>query len=351
MFGLPLTETTIASRLKSAGYATGIVGKWHLGHRKGYFPLDRGFDEFFGFVLRGGNAYLADDGKLPGIMRGDKEVEESRFLTEAFGQEARAFIEKHKAEPFFLYLPFNAVHNPMQVTKKYLDRFPSIKDDKRRTFAAMLSALDDAVGETLKAIRDNGLEKDTLIFFLGDNGGPTSETTCKNDPLRGAKGMVYEGGIRVPFCVQWNGRLPEGKVYDKPVIALDIAPTAVAAAGAKAEDAKFDGVNLLPYLVKGSDKTPHEALFWRMGGQHAARKGDWKLVKTGANKPQLFNLSSDIAEQTNLYTRNPDKAKEMEDLLAKWESELAKPLWGVRAGNRPRRLLRNRQPRGTRQTE
>lgn len=339
-FGLPLSETTIASRLRSAGYATGMVGKWHLGYRPGYMPTDRGFDEFFGF-LGGAHQYFAaqtPDAANP-IMRGTKQAQESEYLTDAFAREAVAFIERHKSEPFFLFLTFNAVHGPLQAPRNYENRFPDIKDQKRRTFAAMLSALDDAVGHTLRAVRDSGLDEDTLVFFVSDNGGPTRQTTSRNDPLRGFKGEVYEGGIRVPFMVRWTGQIPAGKVYDRPVISLDIAPTALAAAGASAGDAKFDGVDLIPYLTGASEGAPHGALYWRFGQQYAIREGGWKLVKRPGSGHELFDLDADVGEKNNLAAQNADRVRELDERLTKWDSELAKPLWGPRAA-RPRAARR-----------
>ena len=181
------------------------------------------------------------------MMRGNDPVDEKEYLTDAFGREAVSFIERHKDKPFFLYLAFNAVHSPLQSIQKYLDRFANISDQKRRTYAAMESAMDDAVGKVLDTLRKNNLEENTLVIFISDNGGPTLSTTSKNDPLRGYKGQVYEGGVRIPYMVQWKGRLPAGKVDDRPVIQLDILPTALAAAGVEIKpEWKLDGVNLLP---------------------------------------------------------------------------------------------------------
>ena len=270
------------------------------------------------------------------IMRGKGKLEEKEYLTDAFAREATAFIERHRLRPFFLYLSFNAVHSPLQAPDKYLDRFSGISDQKRHTFAAMLSAMDDALGDVLASLRENGLEEDTLIFFVSDNGGPTPQTTSRNDPLRGTKGQVYEGGIRVPFAVQWKGRLPEGTVYDKPVISLDIAPTALAVAGVESEDARFDGVDLLPYLTGKSSRAPHETLYWRSGEQYAIRKGNWKLVKMPSAEPELFDLAADIGEKTNLASDKREKAKELDALLMKWDSELAEPLWRTQRRRKPR---------------
>jgi len=335
VFGLPLTETTLAARLKAAGYRTACIGKWHLGYNEEYRPLKRGFDEFFGF-LGGAHPYFGEgkDG-VNRIMRGNEPVEEKEYLTDAFGREAVSFIEKHSEEPFFLYLAFNAVHSPLQAPEKYLKRFSSQSDEKRRTFSAMLSAMDDNVGRVLKTLREKGLEDNTLIFFVSDNGGPTRNTTSRNDPLRGYKGEVYEGGIRVPFLVQWKGTIPAGKTYEQPVISLDIAPTACAVAGASTAGAKFDGVDLLPYLTGRKTDMPHQTLYWRYGNQSAIRSGDWKLVNTPGGV-ELYNLKEDIREKNNVADRNPDKVKELAEQYEKWNSQLAAPLW---------RTQRQRQPR------
>lgn len=343
-FGLPLSETLLPARLKAAGYVTGMVGKWHLGYTDKYLPTDRGFDEFFGF-LGGAHPYFGGGIEGPNaIMRGKTPVEEKEYLTDAFARESVSFIEKHKDEPFYLYLAFNAVHAPLQASDKYLKRFANIKDEKRRTFAAMTAAMDDAVGRVLRTLRKHSLEEDTLIFFVSDNGGPTRSTTSGNGPLRGYKGDVYEGGIRVPFFVQWKGHLPAGKIYNKPVISLDIAPTVLAAAGISAKDAKFDGVDLLPFL-KGSSQTPHSVLYWRYGEKYAVRKGDWKLVKNGESV-ELYNLADDIGEKNDLSAKNPEKMKELSDLYAKWNAQLAPPLWKRQAPAKDQKSGRQRKNAG-----
>lgn len=332
-FGLPLTERTIATLLKASGYATGIVGKWHLGYKPQFHPQKRGFDEFFGFLAGAHDYMIARDPRVGPILRGSEEVDEKEYLTDALGREAVSFISRHKNEPFFLYLSFNAVHSPLQAPKKYMDRFSGISEERRRTHAAMLSAMDDQIGSVLKAIRANGLEENTLVIFLSDNGGPTSGNTSSNYPFRGFKGDVYEGGIRVPFMMQWKNRLPKGTVSDVPVISLDIVPTALAVAGAKFDDAKFDGRNLLPHL-DGKTDIPRDTLYWRYGEQYAVRKGSWKLVKTRKSGTELFDLSSDVAEEKNLASSNPEKLRELESLLADWDSQLAEPLWKPRSGGR-----------------
>lgn len=335
-FGLPLTEKTVADWLKEQGYTTGMVGKWHLGYGADQVPQKRGFDEFFGF-LGGAHSYLdlqRDKGNR--ILRGTEPVEEREYLTDAFTREAIGFIERHKTRPFFLYLSYNAVHTPMHASRRREERFAHIADPKRRTFATMLAALDDGVGSVLRRLRETRLEQDTLIFFLSDNGGPTRSNTSRNDPLSGYKGQVLEGGIRVPFLVQWRGVLPAGTAYDRPVIALDILPTAVAAAGgAIPADAALDGVNLLPYLKGRNAESPHDRLFWRFGQQSAVRVGDWKLVKLTDKPLQLFDLTADIAEKDNLADKHPDRVKQLEDAYKEWNSENIDASWINR--RRPRR--------------
>ena len=345
--GLPLSETTLADRLKAAGYVTGVVGKWHLGGVPKFHPQRRGFDEFFGF-LGGAHSYFPGQGAP--IYRGTEAVVEKDYLTDAFAREAVSFVERHKKEPFFLYLAFNAVHTPMHADDKRIGRFASIKDESRRKYAAMLTALDEGVGKVLEALRASGLEQDTLIVFLSDNGGPTMRGTTingsRNDPLRGSKRTTLEGGIRVPFVVRWKGSLPEGSVYEQPVIQLDVLPTVLAAAGLKTDtDWRLDGVNLLPHLKGEKSEPPHDALYWRLGQQTAVRRGDWKLVRydqtadlAGATsdaqseakvtQPRLYNLAQDVGEGKDLAADHPEKVKELQGLWNSWAAELKEPLWG-----------------------
>jgi arylsulfatase A-like enzyme len=338
--GLPLTEKTIADRLKAAGYVTGIVGKWHLGSQPELHPQKRGFDEFFGF-LGGAHSYF-DAG---GILRGDEAVKELDYTTDAFGREAAAFIERHKSAPWFLYLAFNAVHTPMHATDDRLAKFSNIADKHRRTYDAMMLAMDEAVGRVRKKLADAGLEKNTLVTFISDNGGPTmpgvTVNGSRNTPLRGSKRTTLEGGVRVPFLVAWPGRVKPA-VYDKPVIQLDLHTTALAAAGVEVKpEWKLDGVNLLPFLSGERSGAPHDALYWRFGQQMAIRAGDYKLVRydsnadtlTGArNQPvtaaKLYNLAADIGETKDLAADQPDKLKELQSKWDAWNATLAAPLWG-----------------------
>src|SRR5207253_2839234 len=221
-FGLSVNETTIADRLKALGYSTCCVGKWHLGRGPRFIATARGFDEFYGTVANTPffNPPNFIDTRVSTEVNPVKDP--SFYTTDAYAERAVDWIGKQKDKPYFLYLPFNAQHAPLQATKKYLDRFPNIKDEKRRTFAAIMSAMDDAVGRVLAKVRELGQEENTLIFFFSDNGGPTPQTTSNNDPLRGFKAQTLEGGIRIPFRVQWKGKIPAGKVYTHPIIQLDI---------------------------------------------------------------------------------------------------------------------------------
>jgi len=350
-FGLPLTETTLPSRLKALGYATGMVGKWHLGYEPKFHPMQRGFDEYFGF-LGGAHSYFDNRDNRNQIMRGAEPVKEVSYLTDMFGDEAVAFIERRKDKPWFLYLAFNADHSPMHAKEQYLAKFAHLKDPLRQKFAAMHAALDDNIGRVLDSLRKHKLEENTLIFFVSDNGGPTSNNGSRNTPLRGFKAQTWEGGVRVPFLAQWKGKLPAGKVYEQPVIQLDILPTALAAAGAEAKaEWKLDGVNLLPHLTGKQKGAPHAALYWRFGEQIAVRMGDWKLVKApGASATfgefltkattegaHLYNLAGDVGEQNNLAEKEPGKRTQLAAAWDKWNAGLIEAKW------LPRRAAPNRR--------
>lgn len=340
-FGLPLDEVTIANVLKGGGYATGLVGKWHLGLKPEYHPMQRGFDEFFGF-LHGSHSYTDPLGdKANPVMRGTEPVDETEYLTDAFNREAADFIERHHEHPFFLYLSYNAVHSPMQAPQKYLERFAGIADQQRRTYAAMLSALDDGVGAVMGKLREHGLDENTLVVFLSDNGGPTTVNGSDNTPLRGIKGTVFEGGSRVPFLLHWPAALPKGAVYDQPVIALDLLPTFAAAGGAAIpEGRKLDGVDLLPYLGGAKSGAPHERLFWAATNGKAVRQGKWKLVCVKGEPTRLFDLEADVGEQKDVIADNPDTAKALQQTLDAWAAELKAPLWEPTVRNPQRRQKR-----------
>ena len=367
--GLPASQVTLAQHLHNAGYTTALVGKWHLGAGAAHHPLRRGFDEFFGFLHEGhffvpppyrgvttmlrrktlpngadgrwiedrlvysnhmGHDEPAYDANNP-ILRGGQPVEERAYLTDAFTREAIDFIDRSKARPFFLYLAYNAVHSPLQGADAYMKRFGSIEDVHRRIFAAMLGNLDDSVGAVLQKLRQEGLEEKTLVFFISDNGGPTRELTSSNLPLRGGKGDVYEGGIRVPFLVQWKGKIPAGKVYRRPVITLDVYATAAAVAGAPVPKSRsIDGVDLLPYLTHQRDGRPHDVLFWRLGRRTAVRLHDWKLLrnpKRGSDPSwRLYDLAEDVDESDDLARSHPEKLAELETVWNRLNGEMIEPI-------------------------
>ena len=340
--GLPLDERTIADVLGGVGYTCGVIGKWHLGAHPSLHPLRRGFDFFFGH-LGGGHRYLpeeltirlSEDAKdepesyRTWILRNHEPVQIQKYLTDAFSDEAAAFVTANKDQPFFLFLAYNAPHSPLQATETYLGRFAAIEDPKRRTYAAMVSAVDDGVGKVLKALRDNGLEENTLIFFLSDNGGPTRVNASRNDPLRGDKGDAWEGGFRVPFVLQWKGSLPAGRSFPHPVSSLDILATIAALSGAQTDPARpLDGVNLVPFLNGDMSSPPHAHIFLRKWDNqvYAVRGGDFKLITFAKeNRSFLFNLADDLAESRNLIKEAPDPAIALDAARLQWDAQLIPP--------------------------
>jgi arylsulfatase A-like enzyme len=313
-------------------------------------PQKRGFDEFFGF-LAGAHSYF----DVRSILRGTEQVKEMDYTTDAFGREAVSFIEKHKAEPWFLYLAFNAVHTPMHATDDRLARFTNVEDNQRRTYEAMMLAMDDAIGKVRQKLSESGLEKNTFVIFISDNGGPTMPTVTvngsRNDPLRGSKRTTLEGGVRVPFLVSWPGRVKPG-VLDEPAIQLDLTRTALGVAGVEVSpDWKLDGVDLMPWLTGEKSGAPHDALYWRFGDQMAIRMGDYKLVRydgtadlAGAGRrkgeggkagrkegaivgPVLYNLKDDIHEDKDLSSSMPDKVRELQAKWDQWNTGNVPPLW------------------------
>ena len=324
--GLRSDQTTIATRLKTLGYATIAVGKWHLGNQPENRPTKRGFDEFYGTLNNTPFFHPTNfiDSRISNDVR--EVTDDTFYTTDAYADRSLDWLEKNKNKPWFLYLPFNAQHAPLQAPKKYLERFPKITDEKRQLFAAMLASMDDAIGRVMGKIRALGQEENTLVFFISDNGGPTASTTSGNGPLRGFKMTTFEGGPRVPFIAQWKGKIPAGKTYDLPVLNLDVLPTAIIAAGGKTDPSwQLDGVDLMPYLTGKQTSRPHQTLYWRYGPQWAIRHGDLKLVvsKGGSGQPELYDLATDIGESKDLASAQPAKVKELQALWDKWSAEQA----------------------------
>jgi len=370
--GLPQSEKTIADRLRETGYATALLGKWHLGGTANYHPQRRGFDEFFGF-LHEGHSYVPPPGldattwlrrkTLPDgsqgrwmsanqrmiwsthmghrepdydannpILRNSQPVSESQYFTEALTREATDFLRRHREQPFFLCVAYNAVHSPMQALPADMAKFAHIDDIHRRIFLAMLTNLDRSVGQLLNRLDELQLAEQTLVIFLSDNGGPTRELTSSNAPLRGEKGGLYEGGIRVPMLVCWPGKFPAGQVDPRPMSSLDLTATIARAAGISIPATQADGDDL---SAESSSTTPppaERALYWRVGPRAAIRQGDWKLVRNrviqGEPGPwELYNLAEDVSETQELAASQPEHAARLQRLWEAWNAKQHAPLW------------------------
>ncbi|MDF1657955.1 MAG: sulfatase-like hydrolase/transferase [Verrucomicrobiales bacterium] len=372
--GLPPKELTLADRLRDeAGYTTAMIGKWHLGGTAHYNPIRRGFDEFYGFlhegryfrprpyegmttwlrrkVLPGGKTgrWISDDGTLiysthmghnepdydadNPVYRDGQPIEEPENLTDAITREAVSFVQRCGDErPFFLYLAYNAVHSPLQGEAVYVEKYAGIEDIQRRIFAAMLGHLDDGVGKLLEVVKAEGIWDNTMIVFLSDNGGPTRELTSSNLPLKGEKGRLNEGGIRVPFLLQYPAKVEAGQVYEEPITSLDLYPTSIEMAGLEAKGLT-DGVDLIPYLSGEEAGAPHESLFWRVGGRAALRKGDWKIVREGRRDKskvspwELYNLHEDVGETNDLASTEKEILKDLVEEWEKLDQEMIEPVF------------------------
>ena len=360
---LPRDQKTIADGLRKAGYRTGAFGKWQLSWRNGFHPLARGFDDFVGLISGMSHldpnwpnahiappdellehapedpeviAYVAQDrentsrqtGPPKGLFRGREPIELEEYLTDQLANEAVDFIERNKDRPFFLYLPFYAVHSPIQVTDEYYQRVPEYRTETRRIFAGMIASVDDAVGSVLAKLREAGLEEKTLVIFASDNGAQEALDVeeVNNKPLLGGKRHLYEGGIRIPFLMQWKGRIPGGQTYTHSIHSLDIFPTALAAAGEEdVAQYRLDGVNLLPYLEGKNTGPPHEYLYWRSAHNSAVRHGDWKLLMSGSEITRLYNVEKDPGESKDMSSKQPDLVRKMKQAQNRWSKEMATP--------------------------
>ena len=320
--GLPVSEKTIADRLSELGYVNGIVGKWHLGEKEQFHPTNRGFDEFWGY-LGGGHNYFPSEYSgakydRP-IISNYKKPQTITYLTDDKGDECVDFIIRHKDEAFFLYASFNAPHTPMQAIDQDLKIYGHIKDEKRRTYAAMIHRLDVNVGRMVKELKKQGIYENTVVVFFSDNGGPTENNGSINAPFNGSKGILLEGGIRIPFVVSYPEKLKKG-VYNKPITSLDLMPTFIELAGGKiTEKDKLDGVNIFPYVTNEIQGVPHQTMMWRFTISAGIRKGKWKLVRLPDRIPLLFNLDNDPSEQDNMALENLDLVKSMLKELGDWD--------------------------------
>lgn len=333
--GLPLSEITLADVLKENGYVTGAFGKWHLGLTDEYHPNNRGFDEFYGFLGHGAHDYfdlsIKEDPSdfHQTIYRNLEKINDTGYLTDNLAREANSFIKNHanKEKPFFLYLPFNAVHTPMQAPEEDIKKF-NTGNPKRDILLAMLHRMDIAIGEVVKTLKEEGVYDNTLIFFLSDNGGARA-SVADNLPLNGSKHTVYEGGYRVPFIISWPEQLKHD-VCDEPIISIDIMTTICSVLDiGLPKDRIYDGKNIMA-AINGDLKDPlHQQIFFDGNdGSWAIREGNWKLLFNKKESLELYNLKDDYIEQNNILTDYPDKVVDLKAKYTTWRSEMGKPMGG-----------------------
>lgn len=348
---VPTSETTLPEMLRTKGYRTLMLGKWHLGETPATRPEARGFDEFLGFL---GGAGLFLPSSDPNVVEsrqdfdpidrflwanlpyavvndgGTKRFAPSKYLTDYLSEEAAEAISANRNRPFFMYLAYNAPHTPLQALKSDYDALPGIKNHTLRVYGAMIRSLDRGVGTVLKAVKDAGIEDNTLIIFTSDNGGAHYIGLPEiNKPFRGWKATFFEGGIRVPMLVKWPSKIKAGSSFAGAAGHVDIFATAAGAAGAElTADRTLDGVNLVPFITGEASGQPHETMFWRSGPYKVLLAGDWKLQVTGTPaKSWLYNLKDDPTEKTNLADQQPEKLAELTQKLNEVDSQQSKPLW------------------------
>ncbi len=333
--GLPLDEVMLSEILQKNGYQTCAIGKWHLGDDKKFWPNQRGFDDWFGFP-GGGLDYWGDtknNGPLQGVLRDGVPVPQDQlsYLTDDFSNAAVEYIDSYtkKNKPFFMYLAYNAPHAPIQATKEYLQEMEHMEYGDRAAYGAMVVGMDKGIGKVIQKLKETGVYDNTLIVFYSDNGAHTHKASSA--PFRGHKGMLFEGGIRVPFLMSWPNKFKGGIRYKEPIIALDIYPTVLKAANIDPPKSKpLDGVNLSPFLREDKNEAPHDVLFWRYSGGagYAVRKGDYKMLYSGYKQDfLLFDLNKDPYEHHNLAQKIPDRLTELKKLYEDWTQGTIKPKW------------------------
>ncbi|MFR9499772.1 MAG: sulfatase-like hydrolase/transferase [Rikenellaceae bacterium] len=332
--GVPTDELMMTEMMKAQGYKTAVIGKWHMGNDAAHTPMSRGTDYYYGFHAGSYNYWGIPNPQVVSegtIMENHRPVPASEvsYLTDDFTDKTVDFINKNADENFFVYLSYNAPHSPFQAIPEYLDRTTHIYDPWRSVYAAMILAVDDGVGKIWESLEANGIDDNTMIIFLSDNGGIN---LADNSPRRAWKGNMYEGGISTPFAIYWKGVLQGGKRYDHYISALDIFPTVAVAAGADISkfEKPLDGVDLIPHLRGKKKSQPHETLFWRTCGgfEWAVRTGDYKLVKSNfSDTPQLFNLKKDIGESTDISSEYPELVATMSADFNSWSSQMVEPAW------------------------
>jgi len=340
--GLNPDEVTLAEVLKDRGYATGIVGKWHLGDQKPFLPTNQGFDEFYGLPYSNDMWPENPNRKFPPLplMRDHTvagEVDDQSVLMESYTREALAFIEAHKDEPFFLYLPHTAVHRPIFPGKRFQGR------SSNGAFGDWVEELDWSTGEILEALRRNGLDEQTLVIFTSDN-GPIFGEEASAGPLRGRKGSSYEGGMRVPALVRWPGRVPAASSSDEIAAAMDLLPTLAGLADAALPgDRVLDGRDVWPILAgEAGARSPHEVLqYWHGAGLVGVRNRSWKLLKLWDGSFELYRIDQDVGETRNVAKANPEVLEQMREHYEAAQADLGKPSNRRRIGRvqKPRPLI------------
>ncbi len=350
--GIPPNEINLAELFQAKGYVTGLIGKWHLGYGEEHLPNHRGFDYQYGFY--GAFSLYTPSRKTPGyvnyiqndmsshhqwnmgrnensaIRENNKVVKEGEYLTFALRDHAKEFISSHREEPFFLYLSFNAPHVPFQAPQSYFDQFAHVADSNRRVYLAMIKALDDAVGDVMKHLKESGQWENTIVYFISDNGGASYTGATQNGPLKGGKLTHFEGGVNVPFMMQWPGTLPAGKTYRYPVSSMDIFATSVSACNISLPpNLRTDGKDLMPFLLGENNGTPHERLYWRTDHIRAIRYRDWKLIlSTRDGWLHLYNLKNDKSERIDLSDLNASEKQQLLRFFEEWNEELpSEYLW------------------------
>ncbi len=353
-YGLPTDELTLPQALKAAGYQTYMVGKWHLGHAdRKYWPQNRGFDSFYGNLVGEVDYFTKERGGLIDWQRNGEFFKEDGYFTTLIGDEAVKLIDaQDPKKPFFLYFASLAPHAPYQAPKEYIDRYASIKDEKRRIYAGMITALDDQIGRVVEALEKKGLRENTIILFASDNGGATSalfatgarseadrkesggvalgeKPPASNNPFKGGKGSLYEGGVRVPAFVNWPGRL-EPRVVKIPIHMTDVMPTLLALAGGKGSDNHpMDGKDVWSTLAEGKPSAHEEILINVEAFRGAIRRGDWKLVRmaTFPGKTELYNLARDPEEKDNVAALHPEIVSDLNARLIAYAQEMKPSEW------------------------
>ena len=332
--GVPTSEFLMSEALKTQGYKTAAIGKWHLGEHPSMWPQEQGFDYFYGFA-GGGFSYWGDKrgSEINYMQENGKEIMPTKttYITDDFSDKAVDFINENAKDPFFIYLAYNAPHSALNASRKYLDRTTHIANPERSIYGAMILAVDDGVGRIWDALEEKGIEENTILIFLSDNGG-ASYSYSYNYPRRARKGQMFDGGTKTPFAMCWGKNIKAGSVYNKTISSLNIFPTVATAAGIDITtlDKKLDGVDMMPYFKGKKKDNPNQKLYWRVWGgmEYAMRDGDYKLVKQHHSEElELYNLIEDPTEITNIAANNQDIVKRMNSEYQKWSDEMQKPAW------------------------